>query len=268
MNILILGTGKIEQNLIDVCLRSKMLNKIYTASSESLENIPNIEYSDWSDFVKKAKTLQIDIVLVVDRFLIEEGFVDFCKKHYLNVISVNKKWFNLESSKLIAKQLLNHYTINTPQIIRVPAAFPVVIKSDISNLTKIAYSMSDVVKIKEDYKASEFFLESYLDGEVTNILSFWDGKTLLHINPRINMTEVQLDRLEFLKTKFNFMYSDEKPDFIGFFITKIIWSKNDWYVLELTMRLDESFDINTLDVDFLYLLNALIYQKLDEIKVE
>ena len=53
MNILILGTGKIEQNLIDVCLRSKMLNKIYTASSESLENIPNIEYSDWYDFVKK-----------------------------------------------------------------------------------------------------------------------------------------------------------------------------------------------------------------------
>ena len=44
MNILILNTGATEQKLINLCLKSKHLDHIYTASDKPLENIPNIEY--------------------------------------------------------------------------------------------------------------------------------------------------------------------------------------------------------------------------------
>lgn len=265
MNILVVNTGEIEQKLISLCLKSKLLNKIYTASFEPLEDIPNIEYSDWMELVKKAKVLQIDIVLVVDKNLIEEGFVDFCRKNFLNVICVNQKWFNLESSRLIAKQLLSYYKINNPETIKVPITFPVVIKTNKREITKIAHSIQELVEIREEMSDKDSFLEEYLKGDVIYLLSLWDGKNLLHFNPNYSMSEVQIDRLDLLKTKLNFMYSDEKPDFIGFFITKIIWAKNDWYILDFTMHLDDSFDLNLLKQDFLYLLNAVIYQKLEEI---
>lgn len=265
MNVLIINTGDVEQKLITLCLKSKLLHKIYTASFEPLEDIPNVEYSDWSDLVQKAKSLQIDIVLIADKNLIRDGFVDFCRKNFLNVISVNQKWFNLESSRLLAKQLLKFYSINNPEVIKVPISFPVVIKTNKRGVTKIVHSMQELVEIREEMSDKDSFLEEYLKGDVIYLLSLWDGKTLIHFNQNYAMTEVQLDRLDLLKTRMNFMYSDEKPDFIGFFITKIIWSKNDWNVLDFTMHIDDSFDLNLLKQDFLYLLNAVIYQKLEEL---
>ena len=64
------------------------------------------------------------------------------------------------------------------------------------------------------------------------------------------------------------MLSDEKTDFIGFIISKLIWAKNDWYLLSyrMTPNIDELNSIlNYFSKDFLYLLNAAIYQKLNEI---
>ena len=124
MNILILGTGEIERNLIKLCQKSKLLDKIFTASNEPLENIPNIEYNDFGELCKKAKALQIDLTLVADKFFIQEGIVEFFKTKLLNIISVNKKWFNLELSRVVAKQLMNHYSINFPEIIKAPLSFP------------------------------------------------------------------------------------------------------------------------------------------------
>ena len=92
MNILILGTGNIEQALINLCKKSKHLDHIYTASDQPLQNIPNIEYSDYKDLVKKIKALQIDIVLNANKNLIEDGIVEFLKKNMINIFSVNQKW--------------------------------------------------------------------------------------------------------------------------------------------------------------------------------
>ena len=128
MNILILGTDTVEQKLINLCLKSHLLDHLYTASNEPLDNIPNVEYSDYDDLCKKAKLLQADVVLVANKKYIEEGIVEIFKKNMLNIISVNQKWFNLESSRLIAKQLMNHYSINNPNVILAPLSFPVVIK--------------------------------------------------------------------------------------------------------------------------------------------
>lgn len=263
MNILILGTGTIEQKLINLCLKSHLLDHIYTASNEPLENIPNVEYSDYDDLCKKAKLLQADIILVADKKFIQDGIVEICRKNMLNIISVNQKWFNLESSRLIAKQLMNHYSINNPEVILAPLAFPIVIKTDKPHTTKIANSMQKLVKIREELRG-ETFLEEFLNGEVIYLLSLWDGKNLIHFDPTFTPTEVQQDRLDLYKTKLSFMLSDEKADFMGFFSSKLIWAKNDWYVLEYIMHIDEKSDLNTIKPDFLYLLNSAIYQKLNE----
>ncbi len=268
MNILVIGTKNVEQELISLCKKSKHLDHIYTASSEPLENIPNIEYHSLEDLIRKTKALQIDMILVCDKNLIEDGLVEALRKNLINVISVNKKWLNLENSRIIAKQLMNHYSINTTEVIRAPKHFPIVIKSNKPLLTKIAYTMEELVSFRESLAGHQTFLEEYLEGEVYYLSSLWDGKSLLFFNISDNLTEVQDDRLELLKTKLSIMFSDESPDFIGFFAIKLIWARNDWYVLEYIMHLDSSFNLNLIKQDFLFILNAAIYQKLDEIAIK
>jgi len=265
MNILILGTGNIEQALINLCKKSKHLDHIYTASDQPLQNIPNIEYSDYKDLVKKIKALQIDIVLNANKNLIEDGIVEFLKKNMINIFSVNQKWLNLENSRTVAKQLMNHYSINTPPIIKAPRVFPIVIKTNKPFSTKIANTMESLINYREKMTQNHAFLEDYLNGEVYYFLSLWDGKNLIHFNPKFDFTEVQIDRLDLYKTKLAIMYSDENPNFIGFFISKLIWAKNDWHVLEYIMHLDTVFDMSVIEQDFLFILNSAIYQKLNEI---
>ena len=56
-------------------------------------------------------------------------------------------------------------------------------------------------------------------------------------------------------------------DFTGFFTTKLIWAKNDWYVLDYIMHIDRNANLENIQQDFVYLLNAVIYQKLNEIRL-
>lgn len=266
MNILILGTGEIEQTLIDLCLKSKLLDKIYTASSEPLENVANIEYTSFEDLCYKAKALQIDITLVANKDFIQEGIVEFFRTRMLNIISVNKKWFNLERSRLIAKQLMNHYSINNPDIIKAPMVFPVVIRTNNSTTSQIAYSMQELIKIRETLDDT-VFLEDYLDGKIYHQTFLWDGRSVINFAQNLELTEVQEDRFNLFKTKLSFMLSDEKADFNGFFTTKLIWAKNDWYVLDFIMHIDKNAYFENPKYDFIYLLNAVIYQKLNEIQL-
>ena len=267
MNILIIGTGEIEQKLISLCLKSKLLDKVLTASSEPLKNIPNIEYKDFEELAQKAKALQIDIILVAKKSFIQEGIVEFFKSRLLNIISVNQKWFNLESSRIVAKQLMNHYSINNPEIIKAPMAFPVVVRTNNSTSSQIAHSMQELIEIRETLQNKTVFLEDYLDGEILYLTSLWDGRSVIHFPTNVELTEVQEDRLDLYKTKLSFMLSDENADFTGFFTTKLIWAKNDWHVLDFIMHIDKNANIFNLNIDFLYLLNAVIYQKLNEIEL-
>ena len=67
------------------------------------------------------------------------------------------------------------------------------------------------------------------------------------------------------------MFSDEKADFTGIFTINLIWYKNDWLVDEFEMGSDipeNVFKSNKQfsgNADFVYVLNAVIYQKLGEI---
>ena len=265
MNILVIGTGIIEQKLINFCKESKYLEHLYTASNNPLVNIPNVEYVDFEELIFKAKALKIDIILLENKAFIQEGIVELLKKNKLNIISVNSKWYNLEKSRIIAKELMNYYEINTPRIIKAPMTFPIVIKTNTSRLSKIVYTMDELVQLRENLGNELYFLEDYLEGFILDLVSLWDGKNILYFPHGKSLSEVQLDRLDFYKTRLTIMFSEEKADFIGFFVTKLIWSKNDWHVLEYKMHLDDTVDLNLQNKDFIYILDNAIYQKLNEI---
>jgi len=209
MNILIIGTGEIEQLIIDLCLASKHLKHIYTASKKALENIPNIEYDDFEHLYEKMKSLQIDLAIVANKSLIEIGIVDFLRKKHMNIIGVTKKWFNLETSRLVAKQLISHYTITNPQIIKAPMEFPIIIKTDKPYSTLVATSLDDLVEKREILNNKKIYLEEFLNGEIRYLTTLWDGKNSWH-NSLDSINEVQQERLNLYKTKLNFLLSDEK----------------------------------------------------------
>ena len=263
MNILIIGNS--TENFCNLIKQSDLFDKLIIATSTPPSGVANIEYNDFDDLVNKIKSLQIDISIITDTKLIKNGLADFLKSKYINTISVNKKWFNLESSRLVAKELLKHYSINIPNIILAPKEFPIIIKTDSPDSSKIAYSMTDLVSAVKKLSGKKTFLEEFLDGPCYSLLTLWDGKSAYHIQGKTSFTEVQQDRLELLKTKFNIMFSDENANFIGFFSTKLIWAKNDWYVLEFNMGLCEQMIIERINQDFIYLLNTAIYQKINEL---
>ena len=262
MNILIIGSC--SEEFCNLIKQSKYSTRVYTATSYPLDNFPNVDFQSIEDLCEKAKVLHIDVAILMDKSLIKQGVVELFKKNRVNLISPNSKWFNLETSRIIAKQLAYHYSINTPLFLKAPVAFPIVMKTDIPKCSVIVNSIEELVAKKQDLGNEKTFLEEFFQGEVCSILLLWDGKTLLDFEPE-DLTEVQSDRLKLFITKLSFLLSDENADFIGFFVSKLIWSKNDWYLLEFKMGIDENLAIKTLNKDIVYLIKSAIYQNLNEL---
>jgi len=261
LNILIIGSC--SEEFCSLIKNSKYSNKIYTACKTPLDNVANIEYQTIEELCQKAKVLKIDIAILMDKNHVKYGINEIFKKHRINLISANQKWFHLETSRIIAKQLVNYYLISTPRILKTPLSFPIIIKTDCPKQNIIANSMEELISAKEGLKSEKTFLEEYYEGKVIEILSLWDEKTLLLFIPE-GLSEVQVDRLDLYKNRLNKLLFDEKADFIGFFTSKLIWHKNDWHFLEFKMGLNEELVLNTVKKDIVYLINSAIYQKLHE----
>lgn len=261
MNILIIG--KPSANLITLLKQSKYAGKIYTASNKDFSEFPNIEYRNFDELIKKSLALKIDIALNIDKTLIPMGIAEVFEKSRINLISVNKKWFNLEATRLSTKKLLNHYKINTPQLISVPVDFPVMIKTDVPGIDYKATSTQEVISAMQKLEGEKIFFEEVAEGETLDLYTVWDKSNVKYLCKEKDLTEVQKDRLDLMKTKLNFMFSDEKVGFIGFFGIKLVWHKNDWYVNSFDMCTEIPPDCLG-NMDFLYLINSAIYQKLGE----
>jgi phosphoribosylamine-glycine ligase len=261
MNILIIGTPTSE--LVKLIKKSKYTEKIYTANNNNHTDFPNIEYKNFDELIQKAGALKIDIAINTDKNLIEEKITEAFEKSRINLISVNSKWLKLETSRLAAKKLLEHYKINTMQEITVPLSFPVVIKTNVPCCDYIVHTMDELVFYMEKLEGQKTFLEEYIEGELFNIYAIFDKKNIKYYYMKDFLTEVQNDRLDLLKTKLTFMFSDEHADFIGIFAIHLVWNKNDWHVKDFNMNtiMPEKYLENE---DFIYILNSAIYQKLDE----
>lgn len=266
MNILILGSGDAEQNFINLCLKSKYLDYIYTSSTKFVDYVQNITYNNHEELATKIKDLQIDIVIVFDKTEIANGIVEFLQKKHINVFSTNKKWLNLQTSYVATKNLCKFYSFNIPEKIKFPSNFPIILKHD--KKTILVNTLKELTEIKTNLEVKNVFMEEFLEGKEFSLVSIWDGRNIFHYDLSETLTEVQYERLNLFKAKLMFMLSDEKADFMGFIVSKLIWTKNDWYILNFEITPD-SKDISEIlepsQKDFLYLLNSAIYQKLNEI---
>lgn len=263
MNILIIGHP--YKNLVAAIKKSKFAEKIYVFNSDEDSEFPTIQANSFQELLKNASLLKIDISINTDKTLINEGICEAFKNSKINLISVNKKWLNLETRKIAAKQLLIHYNINTPKLIKVPVNFPVMLKAEKTEFSKSVYSIKEIVFELERHDGEGIYVEEFFEGQKFDLFALRDGKSMYYINLPANVTEVQLDRLELLKTKLNFMFSDEKADFTGFLAINLVWSKNDWYVIGFNMNISEASPFKDLKYDLLSLLNSAIYQNLNEL---
>lgn len=260
MNILVIGNP--QKNLIKLITTSKFYTKLFIASNDcNIEDFPILKYNSFQDLIKKAEAVQIDIAINLNTQFAAEGIAEYFKKSRINLISINKKWINLELNPKAAKQLLEHYSINAPQVIKVPLSFPILVCT--ADYDKKANSITELTEIINNIDDESFYFEEYLGEEIINLYALWDGDCMFFLNELPNTNEVKEERLNLLKTKLNFMFSDEKADFSGFITIRLIWAKNDWYIKKFCFNTYDT--IPSLKIDFLFLLNSTIYRKLKEL---
>ena len=75
MNILVIG--KPSDDLIALIKRSKYVDKIYTASNLEKTDLPNIEYRNFDELIKKSAALKTDIAINIDKMAVSMGIAEF-----------------------------------------------------------------------------------------------------------------------------------------------------------------------------------------------
>ncbi|MBR1775736.1 hypothetical protein IJ750_01510 [bacterium] len=258
-NVVIVGEGK----SIELIQNSKYLNKLYLTSNLKIKGGLNIKFNTFRELAQKCKALQADIVIVEDEKWIQQGIADVLKQNFINCIASNAKWSELSIHNLYTRNLLEKYDINTPQKLVLPIDFPVIVRAD--GIIKKANSVQEIIDIrKKIFEQSPvigktIFLEKFIDGEKYVVPSLFDGKSLLTF-PNVNIEQELLNT--YTKNLENLLRS-EKAEFIGFINSKLILSDNKLYNTGFSFE----FLKPDFDVDFLYILNSAIYQKLDEINL-
>lgn len=254
LNVLIAGEG----NLLPLIKNSKYLKKLYITSEKELNGAINIKFNTFKELAIKCKSLQIDIVLVENEKWILQGIADVLRKEFINCIAPTAYWAEILKDSIKSRELLSNSSINIPQKLQYPKTFPLLVRG--RGFKFIAKSMQEVLNIKNNINetfpleiAQTTFLEELLTGDVLNIISFYDGKTLKTFSEDKKIIEYSNHLQNVLL--------EQNAKFIGFFRSRLIYQNDKLY--------NAGFDFNYFDInsqkDFLFILYLGIYQKLNEL---
>lgn len=252
LNVLIAGDGE----LLPLVQKSKFLKKLYITSE--VDGAISIKFNTFVELARKCKALQIDVVLVENEKWILQGIADVLRKSFVNCIAPNALMAEKLTDSLVSRQFLSKYNINIPQKLTYPNKFPLLVRG--KGFKYKANTLAEVLQIKEFINqkypleiASTTFLEDFIEGEVLNVTSFFDGKTLKTFS---NDNQI----LEYSKLLEKALVQ-ENTNFIGFFNSRLIKHDNTLY--------NTGFGLNyaktEFEKDFLYVLYCGIYQKLNEL---
>ena len=251
LNVLIAGNGE----LLPLVQKSKFLKKLYATTD--IEGAVHIKFNTFAELAKKCKALQIDIVIVENEKWILQGIADVLRKNFVNCIAPTALIAEILTDSILSRKLLAKYNINIPQKLNYPSKFPLLLRG--KGFKYKANSLQEVLKIKDlinqNYSpeiSASTFLEEFIEGEILNIVSFFDGKTLKTFSKDTAILEYSKS----LEKALNL----ENANFIGFFNSRLINNNGKMY--------NTGFGLNyspaNFDKDFLYILYCGIYRKLHE----
>ena len=130
-----------------------------------------------------------------------------------------------------------------------------------------------------------YFIEEFLEGDEISVMSYFYGGRLINFRPArdfkrlsadknspntggmgaycpVNLTKEQQKRLDIYLNKLGTALIKEGAEFQGFIYSGLIWTRDDWYVLEYNVRLGDpecQAILENLENDFLdILLNGSI----------
>lgn len=252
LNVLIALDTK-ESRTLDFVKQSKYLGRLY--ATIELKGAVEVSFNTFQELAQKCKALRVDIVIAENEKWILQGIADVLRKNFVNCIALSSR-----ANELILSdnyELLNKYDILTPKKLLYPSKFPVAVRT--KGICRAGNSLEEIIEIrKEIAKQSEelaqnIYLEEFIDGEHVNLISLFDGKNLL------SFTDNELER-EY-SAKLHNLLVKEKFEFIGFLNSKLILADNKVYCIGFS----SDFSGLRTDIDFIYLLDCAIYQKLNEI---
>lgn len=254
LNVLIAGEGK----LLPIIQDSKYLKKLYVTSDNEINGAINIKFNTFKELAIKCKSLQIDVVLVENEKWILQGIADVLRKNFVNCIAPTAYWAETLRDSIKSRELLVGTSINIPRKLQYPKEFPLLVRG--KGFKFVAKTLNEAIALKTNINsafpleiAQTTFLEELLDGEVLNIVSFFDGKTLKTFSDDRNIIEYSNNLQTILLKK--------KANFIGFFKSRLIYKNNKLYNAGFDLDISDTI----FDKDFLFILYLGIYQKLNEI---
>ena len=177
LNVLIAGEGK----LIPLLKKSKFLKKLYATTE--VEGAVNIKFNTFNELAKKCKSLQIDIVLVENEKWILQGIADVLRKNFVNCIAPNALFAEKLIDSIASRKFLENSEILVPQKMNYPSKYPLLVrgkgfKYKANNFEEVLKFKNLINKTLPSEIAETTFLEEFVEGEVLNVVSFYDGKTL------------------------------------------------------------------------------------------
>lgn len=256
LNLLIASENE-QSKTIELIKKSKYLNKLY--STAAINGAIEIKFNTFKELAQKCKALKIDIVIVESEKWVLQGVADVLRANLVNCLALTARANQLILSNSRRQELLNKYGILTPKKLLYPSEYPVIVRAD--GVCKKGNSLDEIIQIRGDIaKQSEeiaktVFLEEFIEGKIVNLISIFDGKNLLSFTKDDLILDYS-DKLQKLLTC-------EKFGFIGFLNSELIISGSKIYNLGFS----SNFSDISFDIDFIYLLNSAIYQKLNEISI-
>lgn len=255
-NIWIVGNGAREQAIKAACEKSPL--------SKSVKLITE---SECRDFLKTpSDTQKPDLVIFGPEQPICDGLVDEVQQIGIKCIGVNKKFSQLESSKLLAKKFIVTHGIKCAKLLPIESnEFPQVMKFDglcKGKGVKVLYNNEEKNVFARKFTGMRYFIEEYLEGDEISVMSYLYNGRLINFRPArdfkrlskekgapntggmgaytpVKLTEEQQVKLQIYLKKLETALLQEGADFNGFIYSGLIWTRGDWYVLEYNVRLGD-----------------------------
>ena len=210
MRILVIGSGGREHALCWKLAQSEKCDKLFALPgnpgiSEVAECVDGVSVEDIDRIVAKAKSLEINLVVVGPEVPLTLGLVDALEGAGIKAFGPKKNAAVLEGSKAFSKELMKKYNIPTAkyevftdaelakEYVKKEGA-PIVIKADglaagkgvivAKELSEALNAIDSMMKDGAFGKAgASVVIEEFMEGEEASLLAFTDGETIVPMIP-------------------------------------------------------------------------------------